>query len=129
MVVDYLSPITGTLLAYYFAPNTAFAFSKPFYTAGVVVGSATFVANLQNLLLMNLFAQIGPEIVCDFACIIAERNWGFGKLADQYWERVFSFAGLLRYGPGFVLVVMSNLAIILLTGKTACTEGQCVQGL
>ena len=129
MIVDYVSPVTATLLVYYFATNTAFSFADPFRTAGTVVGSPAFVENLQYQLLLNLAAQIGPEIVCDFVCIVIERLYGFDELLDEYWDEVFSFAGFTRkYGPGCAIIVMVNLAIVLLTGKSACLHGECVSG-
>ena len=129
MIVDYLSPITATLLVYYFATNTAFAFADPFRTAGTVVGSPSFVADLQYKLLLNLAAQIGPEILCDYLCIVIERCYGFDELLDQYWDEVLSFAGFTRkYAPAMALVIMANLAVVLLTGKSACLNGECVPG-
>ena len=82
MLVDYLSPVTALLLAYYFTNNIAFEFGAPFRTAGTVIGGAAFFAQLQQKLFRNLFAQIGPEVVCDFFCIMAERYWGMGEKAD-----------------------------------------------
>ena len=83
MLVDYLSPITALLLAYYFTSNIAFSFGDPFRTAGIVVGGSQFYDNLQHVLWMNLLAQVGPEIICDFLCIVAERYWWMGEEADR----------------------------------------------
>ena len=129
MVVEFLSATTATALAYFFATNTAFSFGKPFHTAGAVVGSQAFVDDLQYRLGMNLLAQIGPEIVCDFICIAAERFWGFGKLADEYWDKVLSINGALQFGTTIAVVIACNLAAILLTGKVSCVGGECVPGL
>ena len=128
MVVDYISPAVASLLAYFFVGNTAFRFGEPFRAPGTVVGGPVFVDGLESLLLLNLLAQVGPEIVCDFICILAERYWGFGELADEYWDTVISLSGLLRYTPSFVIALLTNVSVILLTGKTSCAEGQCVEG-
>ena len=128
MIVDYVSPAMASLLAYFFAANSAFGFGKPFWTPGTTVGGPAFAARLQSLLLLNFLAQVGPEIVCDLICIMAERYWGFGELADEYWNLVTSISGLVKYFPAFSLALLANLAVILATGKTACTTGQCVQG-
>ena len=128
MIVDYVSPAVASLLAYFFAANSAFDFGKPFWTPGITIGGPAFATGLQNLLLLNFLAQVGPEIVCDFICIMAERYWGFGELADEYWNVVTSITGLAKYFAAFSLALIGNLAVVLLTGKTTCAVGQCVQG-
>ena len=128
MLVDYLSPITALLLAFYFTNNTAFTFGDAFRKPGTVVGGTAFFDQLQQKLYMNLLAQIGPEILCDLACIATERFYGMGEKADEYWGQVLSPAGLLVYLPMFALGLAVNIAIILLTGRTSCELGQCVRG-
>ena len=45
-------------------------------------------------------------------------------------DEVLSFEGFTRtYAPVFALVVFVNLAVLLLTGKSACLRGECVPGL
>ena len=129
MIVDYVSPVVASLVAYFFAANTAYRFGQPFWTPGTIIGGPAFVNWLQSLLLLNLLAQVGPEIVCDFICILAERYWGFGELADEYWTEVASLSSFATYLPAFSVVVLSNLLVVLLTGKTACALGQCLHGL
>ena len=127
MVVDYVSPITASLIAYYFATNSAFSFADPFRTAGTVLGSPVFVEELQYRLLLNLAAQVGPQILCDFVCIVIERCFGFDELLDEYWDEVLSYPGITRkYGPALALVIMANLAIVLMTGKSTCLHGECM---
>ena len=126
MIVDYLSPMIASTLAYCYVGNVAFSFGDPFRTPGTIVGGPSFVANIESLILFNLLAQIGPEVICDFLCIFVERYWGFGELADEYWDTVTSMTGLLVYIPGFTLVILLNCGVVFLTAVTACDEFQCV---
>ena len=127
-MVDYLSPVTASLLAFYFTSNSGFSFGDPFRTVGTVVGGSAFFSALQYKLFLNLLAQIVPEIFFDIICIAAERSYGYGKFADEYWNTLTSLSGFIRFLPMFAMILAGNLSVILVTGKSACTEAQCVQG-
>ena len=126
MIVDYISPATASFLAYFFVANPAFTFGEPFRTPGTIVGGPAFVASLQSRILINLLAQVGPEVVCDYVCVLVERYWGFGELVDEYWDKVTSLRGMFVYFPTFFLITLANFAVVLCTGKTFCAEGQCL---
>ena len=129
MLVEYLSPWIALLLTWFFSTNSAFTFADPFRAAGTVAGGTAFVNALQSKLLLNFAAQVGPEIIADYFCIMVERYYWLGPLMDEYWAKAVSLEGFTQFLPAVTLAMMLNVCVVLATGRSSCAAGECVQGL